>query len=149
MIRILRTNEVRDTKYIPRDLDQAEYYDPSKVKAPFRQLLRALPKDTEAIKAYPKLIGSSPNRVGNFWRFSLPSFVRRGRSSVTPQERLATFPTVEKTHQPLLQRAFQEITRPNLPTHLGEDPLNFLRMILHGFPAETKNCGGLWSRVKK
>jgi len=27
-----------------------------------------------------------------------------------------------KIHQPLLQQAFQEITRQNLPTRLGEDP---------------------------
>jgi len=30
-----------------------------------------------------------------------------------------------KTHQPLLQQAFQEMTRQNLPTHLGEDPFLF------------------------
>ncbi len=44
------------------------------------------------------IFGSSPNRVGHFWGFSLPSFVRRGRGGmirVKPQERLATFPTVE------------------------------------------------------
>ncbi len=45
--------------------------------------------------------GSSPNRVGNFWGFSLP-------------------------HQSLLQRAFHDMTRPNLPTHLGEDPKGHL-----------------------
>jgi len=42
----------------------------------------------------------------------------QGDASRTPGH----FPHGRKTHQPLLQRAFQEMTRPNLPTHLGEDP---------------------------
>jgi len=32
--------------------------------------------------------GSSPNRVGNFWGFSLPSFVRRGRGGRGPRQPL-------------------------------------------------------------
>jgi len=40
---------------------------------------------------------------------------------VKPQESLATFPR-SKTHQPLLQQAFQDMTRQNLPTQLGEVP---------------------------
>jgi hypothetical protein len=43
-------------------------------------------------------------------------------SSVKSQKSLATFPTVPPS-QPLLQPAFQEITRQNLPTHLGEGPI--------------------------
>jgi len=125
--------------------------------------------------------------VGNFWGFSLPSFVGRsrgGRGSRQPLRSLFEYPIQirdnvssllsnpvwafsmpvarslpralphritwflfgtkpltkgrdnqreaskkpghfshgRKTHQTPLQRAFQEMTRPNLPTHLGEDP---------------------------
>ena len=136
--------------------------------------------------------GSSPNRVGHFWGFSLPSFVRRGRGGRGPRPPLRSlvehpipirdhvssllsnpvrafsmaavrslpralphlahafakalrragrspykgegeasrkpghFSHGRKTHPPRLQQAFQEMTRPNLPTHLGEDPILFV-----------------------
>jgi len=35
-----------------------------------------------------KIFGSSPTRAGNFWGFSLPSFVRRGRGGRGPRQPL-------------------------------------------------------------
>ena len=144
-----------------------------------------------------KTFSSSPNRVGNFWGFSLPSFVRRGRGGRGPRQPLRSrlehpiqiryhvssllsnpvrafsmagarslpralphafaktlrrastyspptkgrddqgeasrkpghFSHGRQTHQPLLQQAFQEITRPNLPTHLGVDPFFMVKLL--------------------
>jgi len=56
---------------------------------------------------------------------------------VKPQESPAIFPTVDPP-QPLLQRAFQEITCPNLPTRLGEDPKKFSLYLSHALIYSNK-----------
>ncbi len=45
-----------------------------------------------------------------------------------PQESLATFPTVKKPTYLFSSKPLQDMTRPNLPTHLGEDPLEIFKL---------------------
>ena len=109
-----------------------------------RQPLRSLLEYPIQIRYHVSSLLSNPVRAFRMAAArSLPRalpYLAKGRDDQGEASRKpGHFSHGRKTHQPLLQRAFQDMTRPNLPTPLGEDPLLICQQVLMTFP-ECNGC---------